>query len=314
MLLGGIDVGSLKAQAVLVENGKIAAYKSIGVKPHPIDSAQTVMGALLEELGLTSEEIAFTVSTGYGREQVQEKGLSQANVSEISCHGIGAQWLIPEVRTIIDIGGQDAKVIRMDTSGELKDFVMNDKCAAGTGPVLAAYADDFVVLCRRKAGEVLEITRRWMEQMGLELNPDKTSVRNAAEEHFDFLGYTFGMLYWPVNGAKYLGATPSRKAERRIRRHVRSLLRPGNMDAWDEVVLRLNRTLRGWANYYSYGTQARVRYNVDAYVYGRVRHFLRRRSKHDTRGTKRFPAERVFGELGVLSIRRLPRRSMADAL
>jgi predicted CoA-substrate-specific enzyme activase len=141
MRCGGIDVGSLTAQAVVVENGKISAFKSIGVKPNPVDSAETVMGGLLEDRGLRLNQIDFIVSTGYGREQVEEKGLSGANVSEISCHGIGAQWLMPGVRTIIDIGGQDAKVIRMDGSGELADFVMNDKCAAGTGRFLE-------VMCR----------------------------------------------------------------------------------------------------------------------------------------------------------------------
>jgi predicted CoA-substrate-specific enzyme activase len=141
MLFGGIDVGSLTAQAVLLEDGKIAGFKSIRVLPNPVDSAQAVMGALLDDLGITAREVSFTVSTGYGREQVQEKGLSQANISEISCHGVGAQWLMPGVHTIIDIGGQDAKVIRMNSSGELEDFVMNDKCAAGTGRFLE-------VMCR----------------------------------------------------------------------------------------------------------------------------------------------------------------------
>ncbi len=141
MRFGGIDVGSLTAQAVVVENGKIAGSKSIGVKPNPVDSAETVLGMLLSDLGLRHQDISYIVSTGYGREQVQSRGLAHANVSEISCHGVGAFWLLPGVRTIIDIGGQDAKVIRMDTAGELKDFVMNDKCAAGTGRFLE-------VMCR----------------------------------------------------------------------------------------------------------------------------------------------------------------------
>jgi predicted CoA-substrate-specific enzyme activase len=141
MRFGGIDVGSLTAQAVIMEDGKIAGFRSIRVKPNPVDSAETVMGELLSELGLRQGDIDFTVSTGYGREQVQSRGLAQANVSEISCHGVGALWLLPGVRTIIDIGGQDAKVIRMEPTGELKDFVMNDKCAAGTGRFLE-------VMCR----------------------------------------------------------------------------------------------------------------------------------------------------------------------
>lgn len=86
------------------------------------------------------------------------------------------------------------------------------------GAVLVSYADDFVVLCRRGAEKVLEITKQWMEQIGLELNLDKTAVRNAKEEHFDFLGYTFGPFYYPLTGTTYLGAMPSKKAVKRLKR------------------------------------------------------------------------------------------------
>jgi predicted CoA-substrate-specific enzyme activase len=141
MLFGGIDVGSLTAQAVFIENGTIITAKSIPVKNNPVDSAATVLEMALQEKRLKLADLAFTVSTGYGREQVQREGLSQKNISEISCHGKGAHWLLPQVRTIIDIGGQDAKVIRVDSEGELVDFVMNDKCAAGTGRFLE-------VMCR----------------------------------------------------------------------------------------------------------------------------------------------------------------------
>jgi predicted CoA-substrate-specific enzyme activase len=140
MKFGGIDVGSLTAQAVILENGHMVGFKSIRVRNNPVSSAEAVMGELLEELSLSPGDLSYTVSTGYGREQVQERGLSQANVSEITCHGVGAHWLMPEVRTVIDIGGQDAKVIRLNASGDLEDFVMNDKCAAGTGRFLEVMA------------------------------------------------------------------------------------------------------------------------------------------------------------------------------
>ena len=145
MPFAGIDVGSLTAQAVLIEDGKTQILKSLGVRllshsisvrPNPLDSARTVMGGLLDESGLSWSDITYCVSTGYGRDSVQAEGLAQANVSEISCHGTGAYSLAPHVRTIIDIGGQDAKVIRMDQGGDLVNFVMNDKCAAGTGRFL----------------------------------------------------------------------------------------------------------------------------------------------------------------------------------
>jgi predicted CoA-substrate-specific enzyme activase len=141
----GIDVGSLTAQAVLIEDGHTPMLKAIGVRllshsirvrPNPLESARTVMGELLDEHGLGWDDITYCISTGYGRDSVQAEGLADANVSEISCHGTGAHALAPRVRTIIDIGGQDAKVIRVSEAGDLLNFVMNDKCAAGTGRFL----------------------------------------------------------------------------------------------------------------------------------------------------------------------------------
>jgi predicted CoA-substrate-specific enzyme activase len=140
MYFAGIDVGSLTAQAVVINDKGIKSFKSIGVKPNPVDSAQTVIEMLLSEDRLSWNDIKFCVSTGYGREQVQARGLAQDNMSEISCHGLGAFWICPEVRTVVDIGGQDAKVIRIGANGELVDFVMNDKCAAGTGRFLEVQA------------------------------------------------------------------------------------------------------------------------------------------------------------------------------
>jgi predicted CoA-substrate-specific enzyme activase len=140
MFFAGIDVGSLTAQAVVINDKGITAYKSILVRPHPVDSARTVTEMLLTGENISWNDIKFCVSTGYGREQVQAEGISQDNMSEISCHGLGASWLVPAARTVIDIGGQDAKVIRVGSGGDLVDFVMNDKCAAGTGRFLEVQA------------------------------------------------------------------------------------------------------------------------------------------------------------------------------
>lgn len=136
MFFGGIDVGSLTAQAVILKDDLLYSYSSIKVKPNPVDSATTVLNDALQQKGLSVKDLQFTISTGYGREQIQKEGLAGANMSEISCHGRGAWWAAPTVRTIIDIGGQDAKVIRVDQDGELINFTMNDKCAAGTGRFL----------------------------------------------------------------------------------------------------------------------------------------------------------------------------------
>lgn len=181
------------------------------------------------------------------------------------------------------------------------------------GATLVTYADDVVVLCRRDARHVLDVTRRWMTRIGLALNEAKTCVRNARGEPFDFLGYTFGPMYSPRTGGRYNGATPSRKAVARIKAAIRARLRPENLAPWPEVVQSLNRTLRGWANYFCYGTVATVRHGVDRYVYDRVRCFLRRRHTVAGHGYRQFPLERVFGELGVLSLCQLPRLRPAHA-
>jgi RNA-directed DNA polymerase len=181
------------------------------------------------------------------------------------------------------------------------------------GARLVAYADDFVVLCRTGAAEVLAQSRRWFTQMGLRLNEQKTRVCDGRRESFTFLGYTFGPMRYRKTGQRYLGAAPAKKAVKRVKGRIRQILRPGNQAPWDEVREELNRVLRGWANYFSYGTRLMAYRAVDNYVYERVRHFLRRRHKVPTRGTERFPAEVVFGELGVFQLRRFQYASPAHA-
>lgn len=102
-----------------------------------------------------------------------------------------------------------------------------------------------------------------------------------------------------------MGASPSKKSVARLRRKVRELLRPSNVGTWAEAGGRLNRTLRGWTNYFGYGTRMPVYRAVDNYVYERVRGFLRRRHKVSSRGTRRFSGEVVFGDRGVMRLRRV---------
>ena len=138
MIVAGCDVGSLTAEAVLLEDGEVLGSEIIRVRPRPEQSAVDVMDRLLKRLNLSHEDIAFTVATGYGRANIP---FTDGNMSEISCHGKGAHFLIPAIRTVIDVGGQDCKAIRVDEKGGLSDFVMNDKCAAGTGRSLELNAE-----------------------------------------------------------------------------------------------------------------------------------------------------------------------------
>jgi RNA-directed DNA polymerase len=166
------------------------------------------------------------------------------------------------------------------------------------------YADDFVILSRGKAAEALNWTRQVVTQMGVTLNEAKTSIKQARQESFNFLGYTFGPHRYKKDGHWYLGASPSKKAVARIKEKVGQLLVPSNTGTWEEARNRLNQILRGWSAYFSYGTRAAAYQAVDHNVYESVRHFLRRRHQVPSRGTNRFSIKAVFGELGVLQLSR----------
>jgi len=162
-----------------------------------------------------------------------------------------------------------------------------------------------VILSSGKAKEALDWTRKVVTRLGLTLNEAKTSLKQARTESFDFLGYTFGPQRHKKDGRWYLGASPSKKSVARVKQKVGDHLIPSNVGTWPEVRDRLNQILRGWLAYFSYGTRAAAYQAVDSYVYECVRHFLRRHHKVPSRGTTRFSIEAVFGELGVLKLRRI---------
>ncbi len=165
------------------------------------------------------------------------------------------------------------------------------------------YADDFVILSRGCAAEAREWTGAVMAKIGLTLNEAKTSVRDAARERFHFLGYTFGpQRYWKT-GQWYTAAQPSEKSLQRLKQSVYELLRPSSLGEWEEVRDALNAKLRGWRGYFSYGSVGKAYRAIDAYVYDRVRYFLRRRhAASGSRGTRRFADHVVYGSLGVLRL------------
>jgi len=167
------------------------------------------------------------------------------------------------------------------------------------------YADDFVILSRGNAVRALDWTRAVMTKLGLTLNEAKTTIKQARTERFDFLGYTFGPHRFRKDGHWYLGASPSNKSVNRCKRKVGDLLVPGNQGTWTEVRDRLNQMIRGWSAYFSYGTRTLAYRAVDNYVYQRVRQFLVRRHKVQSRGTRRFSDETVFETLGVARLRRI---------
>ena len=137
----GIDIGSLTGKAVILKDDKILAKKVIRVKKLPKFTVEALLEDLFSQTGLSRSDITFCIGTGYGRHNLQIVNIIDEAISEITCHGTGAYWLNQNLRTIIDIGGQDCKVIRLDERGKLKNFIMNEKCAAGTGRYLELMAE-----------------------------------------------------------------------------------------------------------------------------------------------------------------------------
>jgi RNA-directed DNA polymerase len=173
---------------------------------------------------------------------------------------------------------------------------------------VVAYADDFVILSRGRAAEALAWTKAVMTRLGLTINESKTSLKDARRERFDFLGYSFGPHY-PYNSGvrQHMSASPSKKSVQRLKAKVRGLLVPSNNDPWPEVRDDLNRSLRGWSNYFNLGSPVVAFRSVDHYVRERVRAFLARRHKVAGRGTRRFTFDAIHRDRGVLCLERLPR-------
>lgn len=138
----GVDIGSLTAKSVIVSNGTIAGYSLIPTSINSEESGLTALQKALEVAKLTRDDLKYIVATGYGRISAP---YANKTVTEITCHARGAYYLHPSTRTIIDMGGQDCKAIRLDKDGNVIDFAMNDKCAAGTGRFLEVMANVFKV-------------------------------------------------------------------------------------------------------------------------------------------------------------------------
>jgi len=134
----GIDVGSTASKCIILKDGKEIIGKSLIDVGAGTSGPSRAIEAVLEDAGLKKEDMAFTLATGYGRTSLMD-GIADKQMSELSCHAKGAYFLFPKVHTVIDIGGQDVKVLRVE-DGVMTNFQMNDKCAAGTGRFLDVMA------------------------------------------------------------------------------------------------------------------------------------------------------------------------------
>lgn len=139
IIAAGVDVGSVSSQAVVMVDGELYAYSSMRTGSDSPNSSTNAMNWALEGTGLALDQIHYTVGTGYGRVNVP---FAKRAITEIACHARGANFMYgPTVRTVLDMGGQDCKVIRCDDRGRVVNFLMNDKCAAGTGRGMEVFAD-----------------------------------------------------------------------------------------------------------------------------------------------------------------------------
>jgi bzd-type benzoyl-CoA reductase Q subunit len=139
ILTAGVDVGSVSSQAVVMANGQLYAFSNMRTGSDSPESAAKALDWALEDTGLGMDDLQFVVGTGYGRVNIP---FADKAITEIACHARGGNFMYgPSVRTILDMGGQDCKIIRCDDKGKVQGFLMNDKCAAGTGRGMEVFAD-----------------------------------------------------------------------------------------------------------------------------------------------------------------------------
>ncbi|NTW06136.1 MAG: 2-hydroxyglutaryl-CoA dehydratase [Peptococcaceae bacterium] len=158
MYFCGIDIGSITAKCVIIKENQIIGSRVVNRGYKSSEAATSVLNETLDIADIKLEDVGFIVSTGYGRNAVRE---ADKQFTEISCHALGASYLVPGAATVIDIGGQDCKAIAIDIRGKVLDFIMNDKCAAGTGRFLDVMAqalevdlDEFGLLSLKSAKPV----------------------------------------------------------------------------------------------------------------------------------------------------------------
>jgi len=139
IISAGIDVGSVSSQAVILVDGKLYTYSNMRTGSDSPKSAENAMDWALEGTGMTQDDIHYVVGTGYGRVNVP---FAKRAITEIACHARGANFMYgPTIKTVLDMGGQDCKAIRVDEKGKVVAFLMNDKCAAGTGRGMEVFAN-----------------------------------------------------------------------------------------------------------------------------------------------------------------------------
>lgn len=156
VIVVGVDVGSVSSQAAILVDGEFYAYSNLRTASESLISAQRALDRVFAETGLTMDKLQYIVGTGYGRINIP---FATKTVTEIACHARGANYIYgPTVKTVLDMGGQDCKAIKIDERGKVTQFLMNDKCAAGTGRGMEVMADLLAVPIEEVGELSLQVT------------------------------------------------------------------------------------------------------------------------------------------------------------
>jgi predicted CoA-substrate-specific enzyme activase len=157
MVVAGLDIGSLTIKVVILEDKEIKDFTIMSTAAGINKLTRDCLEMTLKKSGNNFKDLSAIVATGYGRINIP---FACKSITEITCHALGANWLNPDTRTVIDIGGQDSKVISVDKSGQVVDFVMNDKCAAGTGRFLEVMAQALGIKTEELGAESLKSRKK----------------------------------------------------------------------------------------------------------------------------------------------------------
>jgi hypothetical protein len=193
----------------------------------------------------------------------------------------------------------------------MRRFVLGWKhrgCDQRYGAQIVNYADDLVICCKGNANQALQEMREIMGRLKLTVNEGKTHVHSVPAEQFDFLGYTFGRCFSAKTGRAYLGSRPSKKSTKRLIEsiHEQTEYRRCLLPA-DDVVKQLNRSLRGWGNYFKLGPVSKAYAAIDAYTVGRLRRWLCHKHKVRGSGRTRYPDGHLYEKMGLVQLSKTTR-------